>query len=73
MAEWVSPGELQCGTAAKELAFAGRVNCTQVQPVSVCEDEVFQFHRIFHLNNTVVLLASSDISSVILTFSILQI
>lgn len=41
--------------------------------MSVCEDEVLQFHRIFHLHNTVVLLASSDIGSVVLMFSILQI
>jgi hypothetical protein len=67
-AEWVSPGELQCGTAVKELALAGRVKSVKVQPVSFGEDKVLKFH----LLNTVVLLASSDIGNAFWMFGSLQ-
>jgi hypothetical protein len=44
----VSPGELHCGTALNALAFTDKVNHVKVKPVSVCEDEVLHFHRIFN-------------------------
>jgi hypothetical protein len=43
----VSTGELQRGTAVKVLALTDKVNRVKVKPVSVCEDEVLQFHKIF--------------------------